>query len=132
MARTMNAAEMDERIDFIVDKLGCSIAEAIEIINDDATIDKGGRCEWEPSVEEEKRIHKETKPKVDRKPRATGTKRERKADDAKREVIAMVAELLGANFENVEVTNVEKTIEFTIGDESFSIDLKKHRKPKAA
>lgn len=121
--------EREQKIQATMDALGCTRQEAEAIIRDDESIDRNVRLDWEPSEEEEKAMRKATKVKAERKPRKTGP-RERKEDPAKREVIAKIYELIKDDYENVIVSNVEKTIDFTIGDEKFTIDLKKHRKPK--
>lgn len=64
-------------------------------------------------------------------------KPERKPDYEKRTVIAALADYLreyGGNLEyeieNVEVTNIERVITFTVGDNKFELTLSKKRKPK--
>ena len=49
---------MDKKIDELVDTLGCSIAEAKDIIEQDKIIDKGGRTYFDLSKEEEKQAKK--------------------------------------------------------------------------
>lgn len=63
------------------------------------------------------------------------TKRTKKENSAKVEIIKAlekaVLEELGISSEMVEVTNREKTIIFQAFGETFEIDLKQKRKPKA-
>lgn len=110
-----------------------SLAEATEIAIDDWRIDHGDRCEWEPTVEEEKAMRKATKIVGERKKSTTPVKRERKEDAVKQELIALLAAALGdgdLEVANVEITNKERMIAFTVGDESFEVMLTKKRKPK--
>ena len=59
----------------------------------------------------------------------------RKPDETKRELIRLLADLLMETEEpaikNVEVTNIERIIAFSIGDDKYEITLSKKRKPKA-
>lgn len=58
------------------------------------------------------------------------TKRERKPDIEKENIIIMLANcLIDANFE-VEVTNKSKIIEFSVGENHYKLDLIKKRPPK--
>lgn len=66
-------------------------------------------------------------------------KPERKPDQDKRHIIAALAyflqepatvEKMGRMLENVEVTNVERMIAFTLGDDKYELTLSKKRKPK--
>jgi len=60
------------------------------------------------------------------------TQRERvkKENPTKEMVIREIAALLPKFAENVTVLNISKLISFTIGDETYEIDLKQKRKPK--
>lgn len=58
----------------------------------------------------------------------------RKPDETKRMLIAGLAKYMSeayAEVENVEVTNIERIIAFSIGDDKYEITLSKKRKPKA-
>ena len=62
---------------------------------------------------------------------------ERKPDELKRRLIKMLAGHLENEMgvedgwiENAEVTNIERMITFTVGDEKFELTLTKKRKPK--
>lgn len=69
-----------------------------------------------------------TRVTTNRKPQS---KRERKPDPTKEEVIKNLAEYLGGIVENVKIENVGKLISFTIGEEHFTLNLIRNRKPKA-
>lgn len=58
----------------------------------------------------------------------------RKPDDLKRMLIAGLAKYMSEAYDevkNVEVTNIERMIAFSIGDDQYEITLTKKRKPKA-
>ena len=121
---------MNEAVERLMKSGRYSLAEAREIAIDDWRIDHGDRCEWEPTVEEEKAMRKATKVVGERKKSATPVKRERKEDVVKQELIALLAEALGAYGEDVVVTNKERMIAFNVGEDSFEVMLTKKRKAK--
>lgn len=122
--------KLDEMVERIMRSGHYSLEEATEIAIDDWRIDHGERCEWEPTVEEEKAMRKATKIVGERKKSVVPAKRERKEDIAKIELIAILANALDGRGENVEVVNKERLISFMFGDESYEITLTKKRKPK--
>lgn len=105
----------------------CTREEAIKIIEDDELIDKGGRADWEPSVEEEKAMRKATKLKVERK-KTERKPREKVVNDEKVNIINTVYAALLGSAEEITISNAEKTIDFVINGASYSINLTKHRK----
>lgn len=73
--------------------------------------------------------------------RATGEKKARKApqrnpDYTKRAIVELLAEVVkdmtvdNAMPQDVEVTNIERMIAFSLGDDKYEITLSKKRKPK--
>lgn len=123
----MTEMKREELIQKHIDLLGCSYAEAAQIVADDELIDKGGRCDWEPTVEEEKAMRKATKLVADRK-KPAAVKREKKENVPKRELIAMLAEALAANGVAASITNVERVITFEYAGEKFEVTLTQKRK----
>ena len=121
---------LDETVERLMRGGHYSLEEATQIAIDDWRIDHGDRCEWEPTVEEEKAMRKATKVVGERKKSATPVKRERKEDAVKQELIALLAEALGAYGEDVVVTNKERMIAFNVGEDSFEVMLTKKRKAK--
>ena len=124
---------LDEAVERLMKSGQYSLAEATEIAIDDWRIDHGDRCEWEPTVEEEKAMRKATKVVGERKKSAAPVKRERKEDEVKQALINLLAAALGdgdLDIENVEITNKERMIAFTVGDDSFEVMLTKKRKAK--
>lgn len=59
--------------------------------------------------------------------------RTRQPDETKRAIIAaLYACLLESNdIQNVEVTNIERVIAFSLGEDNYEVTLSKKRKPKA-
>lgn len=122
----------NERIEELVDLLGCSMVEAQQIIEDDKKIDKGERLPFDLSKEDEKKALKFANVKEHRKPAVyMFDKRERKADTTKEGVIQAIYDFLNENgYENCEILNKSKLIGFKIGEDSYELDLKRKRKPK--
>lgn len=56
----------------------------------------------------------------------------RKPDETKRMLVAALENCLSSlgNTENVEVTNIERMIAFSIGEDKYEVTLSKKRKPK--
>lgn len=122
----------NERIEELVDLLGCSMVEAQQIIEDDKKIDKGERLPFDLSKEDEKKALKLANVKEHKKPAVYKfDKRERKADTTKEGVIEQIANFLQENgYENVEITNKSKLIAFKIGEDNYEFNLIRKRKPK--
>jgi hypothetical protein len=120
----------------LMEKLGCTLEEAQDIIKTDSEIDHGKRVYFDLSPEQEKiakkfinsREHRKKPMTFDNKPR------ERKANATKGGLIAEIATFLEQNsqfsIENVEIVNKEKLITFSIGGQSYKLDLIQSRTKK--
>ena len=126
------AKNENERIDELVDLLGCSIVEAKQIIADDKAIDKGERVSFDLDIEKEKQAKKYANVREHKKPATyKWDKRERKADTTKEGVITQISQFLTDNgYGSVEILNKSKLISFKIGEDTYEFDLKRKRKPK--
>jgi hypothetical protein len=113
--------------------LGLSREEAEQVVADDELIDKGGRCEWEPSKEEEKAMRKATKLYVTSAPKKTSTRTvTKKENPTKAKIVAAMAKALEAEFGiEVDVTNAEKMIAFALDGANFELNLVQKREKKA-
>ena len=126
---------MNEAIEKMMKILGCSEDEARQLVADDAAIDKGEKL-FELSDEQKK---------ASKKARSTGTKkrptaykfekRERKPNEVKRWIIDRLRILcegweLNGDALNVQVTNIERSIDFNIDGRAFTLTLTEHRPPK--
>ena len=89
--------------------------------------------DFELSPEQAKNAKKYTKT-GEKKPTVykfdTEKAKNRKKDDEKGEFISKIAEFIGKFVQNVEIVNAEREISFEIGENSYSLTLTKHRKPK--
>lgn len=125
--------EQDKRIDEIVDSLGCSIAEAIDILKADKAIDKGERMDFDLPPEQEKMAKKYCNVREHKKPVAYNwNKRQRKENTTKKSIIEELrAYLAEQGYSDLAVTNAERQIAFSVGEDKFELTLVQKRKPKA-
>ena len=103
--------------------LKCSYEEALKVVEDDDIIDAGGKCDWEtePTAEEKKVMRKARM--ADRVVTEGKAKRTRAEDEDKRKLVADVKVLPEGLGADVNVTNIEREIEFTYNDRKFKITL---------
>jgi hypothetical protein len=110
-----------DRIDLLMKNLGITESEAIEVLEADQQIDKGEKL-FELTAEQSK-ASKQART-VPRTPTAYNfTKRERKADDSKRELIDLLVESLTPKVNNLDVVNAERELTFIYNDRKFKIVL---------
>ena len=109
-------------------KLGLSEDDAKLVLEDDKKIDRGEKMPFDLPKEKEKEMRKYRQ--ADRaKPFVPNLKkRERKPNEAKREIIQVLDEALTDIADNVIVTNVERQIDFEINDIKYRIVLSMPRK----
>ena len=132
---TKKEKEYEALIEKHIKSLGCTREEAIDIIETDKIIDKGGRTPYDLPIDIEKMAMKMSA--VDeRKAKTADNKRGkvRAENPTKSGIIANLAEFLTemSNFlcENVEITNKERQIAFKCGENAYELTLVQKRKPK--
>ena len=120
----------DNEIEHSIRTLKISKEEAIQMwLEDEGYLDNEEQQELEKKAKDNRitaTIHKAQKETKQKTPR----ERTRKENPTKEMVIAEIAKLLPNFAENVQILNVGKLISFTIGEETYEIDLKQKRKPK--
>lgn len=125
----------------MMETLKISREEAIDLIREDEEIDKMPMSQVDNDLtdEQKKAKKKATTTTGDKRKRSyTFTKRERKPDDVKREIIATIAQNLDrccfgeelSTVADVVILKPEKEITFKVGEDEYSVTLTKHRKPK--
>ena len=127
-----------EQIQRIMTGLKCSEAEAKEILAYDKEVDKAkvkDRLAHDLDIETEKEAKKMINVREHKKaPNYQFSQRERKANPTKGGIIAELAKFLENDSEfateKVTITNKERIIAFSIGDDNFEITLTQKRKPK--
>jgi hypothetical protein len=132
---TKKEKEYEALIEKHIKSLGCTREEAIDVIETDKIIDKGGRTKYDLPIEVEKMAMKMSA--VDeRKAKTADNKRGkvRAENPTKSGIIAEIAEYLTENCgfatENVVITNKERQIAFKIGENDYEFTLVQKRKPK--
>jgi hypothetical protein len=141
--------EKDPRV-VAMRKMKYSDAQIEEMLEDDKATDKGVIHEWDLSPEDHKKAmkyanvdeHKKSAKKA-AEPSAEPKKaptvynwntegKKPKANPTKEQIISAVAQFLTEHgeigCENVEITNKQGKISFTMGENSFSFSLTQHRK----
>ena len=111
---------MNEQIESMR-KLGMTDAEIADVLEADKRIDKGEKLfELDPELEKSAKKARQ----ADRKPTAYNfQKRERKADNDKREIIQCLDDALCCLVDNVEVINPEREILFIYNDKKYKVVL---------
>lgn len=120
----------DEWLDKYIDKHGCSLKDA-ECAWWDAQIDKGNPTPYDLTPEQEKESRKANRPRATKSVDAYGKerKRERKPNEDKRLLIDCLRDAL-QDFDDCEVVNPERQVDFTLNGVHYSVTLTAHRKPK--
>jgi hypothetical protein len=124
------------KVEEIMRLLDCTEEEAIDVIETDKIIDKGGRTKYDLPIEKEKEALKISAVK-DRmaKDKSTNMRGKVRAENpTKSGIISNLAEFLTemSNFEceNVKITNKERQIAFKCGENDYELTLVQKRKKK--
>ena len=115
--------------------LKVSEAEAKDIYAYDCAVAKGEKTEHDLSPDKAKIAQKFAHAGTRKAPTAYKfTQRQRKPNATKGGIISELAEFFEKNsqfnIENLQITNKERQISFTIGEETFEVTLVQKRKPK--
>ena len=112
---------MEKKIESLINALGCSREEAIDIIESDKRIDKGEKL-FELS-DEQKRAEKKAR-QADRTPTVYKfQKRERKADEDKGKLMNALFTAILPMCDTYEVTNAEREFLFTYNGKKYKVVL---------
>jgi hypothetical protein len=109
---------MEKQIEKLMKTLNISRAEALEIIETDKRIDKGEKL-FELDAELEAGAKKARQADRAKEP----VKRERKADNDKGHLMAVIAEALTAEADSLEITNAEREINLVFNGRKFKVVL---------
>lgn len=118
----------DAKLDALM-KLGMSREEALQVIADDTDIDHGEKKDFDLTAEQQKIASKYTR--TGTRKSTSGTKKPRKENPDKREIISVLDDALCDLVDNVKtVVNPERQIDFEYNGASYSVTLTQHRKQK--
>lgn len=111
---------MEKQIEKLMKALNVSRAEALQIIETDKRIDKGEKLfELDPELEAGAKKARQ----ADRVRSTEPVKRERKADNDKGHLIAVIAEAVENAGATAEITNKEREINLVFNGRKFKIVL---------
>lgn len=129
----------ENQITRIMQGLKCDRPEALAIYEADKAIDRGERLPFDLPIEKEKEAKKmanvtERKRKAPTVYNFDTSQKKRKENPTKSGIISEIAKFLQEQSENacenVNITNPERQIAFTIGENSYEFTLVQKRKPK--
>ena len=128
-------AKDKEQIARIQAGLKCSYEEALEVHLCDKEIDKGKHMDFDLTKEQEKEVRKMIKhesmsgAKFEKRPPQP---KEKKINEPKKAFIESLVEWLNEcdTYGNIEITNAERQVKFTIGEDTYELTLVQKRKPK--
>ena len=114
---------MNEKIQNLMELLGCDEETAKSIIADDERIDKGEKL-FEQTAEQKANSKKYVNTGTRKTTVYKLDKRERKADEDKRKLVELLASAVGmVTQEQPTITNAERQIDFVFNDRKFRIVL---------
>lgn len=122
-----------DRVQQLMKSLDLTEEEAREMLEADAKIDKG--ADLFPLTAEQEKASKQARATGTRKTEYQFSKRERKPDNDKRELVELVKYALEFceiphEISDITVTNVERQLDFTYNGRKFRIILSAPRAPK--
>lgn len=120
----------EERAKKYMNLLHVSYNDALQMVIDDDTIDNGGKCDWEVELTpEQKKIARKAR-MADREVKMEKTKRTRKENPDKQNLIEKFREVLEVETDELEVLNPEREIAFIYNGTRYKITLSSPRVPK--
>jgi hypothetical protein len=129
--------QMETQVEKIMRLLHCTEEEAKQVIADDKAIDRGERMAFDLSPEQEKAAKKMANAGTRKAPPVYNfdtSKKVRKENPTKSAIIAELAKFLEENSENacknVNITNKERMIAFSVGENNYELTLIQKRKSK--
>ena len=122
---------MEKEIEKQMRALGISYEQAKELVEYDKKIYKGIEDEEtvfsKPTKEEKQALRKTLQAKAAPTKKKAPQKRERKIDLEKQEILSTISQVLQEFSPKVKT---ETEINFTVGENSYTLKLTKHRNPK--
>lgn len=129
---TKKEKDKKEKVEKIMRLLDCTEEEALDVVATDEIIDKGGRTQYDLSKEQEKFAMKISGVK-DRKSKSADNKRGkvRTENPTKADLVKFLFESLTEyDCRNLNITNKERQLAFSIGDNDYELTLVQKRKKK--
>lgn len=120
----------EKQIELYMKNLRLSREDAILAIKEDEAIDKmtsTKEINADLTPEQRKAVKKMTNTGTKTAKTTTKTVRKPKIDVEKEEIIKKFAEFIEKTYKNAEIVNKNREIAFSVGENSYSITLTKHR-----
>lgn len=124
---------LEQKIELLMKNLQCSREDALDILETDKIIDKGGRTQYDLSKEQEKVAMKISGVKDRRAKDQEHNQRGkvRAENPTKADLINFLYESLkNYDCKSLNITNKERQIAFAVGDNDFELTLVQKRKKK--
>lgn len=124
---------LEQKIELLMKNLECSREDALDILETDKIIDKGGRTQYDLSKEQEKLAMKISGVKDRRAKDQENNQRGkvRAENPTKADLIKFLYEKLQEyECQNLNITNKERQIAFSITDKDFELTLVQKRAKK--
>lgn len=119
----------EKKIQKVMKNLDLTRKEAIEMLQEDEAINKGANPH--PLTAEQEKVAKKMRSATRGPTVYKLDKRERKPNELKREIMQTLFECVqNTTWTAPILSNPERTIDFSIGDRTFTVSLTEHRKPK--
>ena len=119
--------------ELLMQKLGCTEEEALQIIEDDKRIDKGEKL-FELTAEQKKVAKQATSTGTKKHTTYKFDKKSRKENPIKQQIIEEIFKFITENAEfsaeSVEILNKERQIAFKVGENDYELTLVQKRKAK--
>jgi hypothetical protein len=114
---------------------GMTEAEARETAEYDLAVENGESTEFDLTEEQKKVAKKYTGTGTKKRTEYQFTKRERKPNETKRHIMSLVRVLfegleLKGECKGVNLSNIERTLDFEMDDKHYTLTLTEHRPPK--
>jgi hypothetical protein len=115
---------------------GMTEAEARETAEYDLAVENGEATEFDLTAEQQKVAKKYTNTGTKKRTEYQFSKRERKPNETKREIMNLVRIMfegmaLNGKCEAVDLSNIERTLDFVKDGKHYTLTLTEHRPPKA-
>ena len=123
---SMNDKDKDKQVEKLINLLGCSMSEALDIIKSDEQIDKGEKL-FE-LTQEQKQAAKSATITTSGKARKKTKKRIKKKDHNKLSLMNNIINSLNNCVQDINVINPEREITFMYNDKKYKLVLSVPRK----
>ena len=126
----MTQKEFEKRVEKLMATGRYTKEECEQLVLDDEKVDKGEPLPWD--LTKEQKANQKKALSTGTRTQKTPTKRTKKENPIKKEIIGEIAKIFGENakYENINIENAERKITFSVGGNNFEITLVQKREKK--